>query len=281
MAVKGVDISGPIAPCTAADLKAAGVEFVICKTGFGSDYPGQQDSGFAANVKLLDAAGIPWGAYHFSYATTRNGGIQEAKHMLRLLNGRKPLYGVWFDMEANSTLGGDLPGAAEGFCETMEAAGLYVGVYASTSWWQNYLTSPIFDKYDKWVAQYYKECQYDGPYGMWQYTNSWVIGGRNFDGNWAYKDYPSIIKAMNGEKEPEKEEPELTEAEVKKLARQEIEAYFAELAKKPVSSWAKDAVGFVKEEGLMNGDADGSFRPQSFITRQEVAAVLKNEREKE
>ena len=283
MAVKGVDISGPIAPCTAADLKAAGVEFVICKTGFGSDYPGQQDSGFAANVKLLDAAGVPWGAYHFSYATTRSGGIQEAKHMLRLLGGRKPLYGVWFDMEANSTLGGDLPGAAEGFCETMEAAGLYVGVYASTSWWQNYLTSPIFDKYDKWVAQYYKECQYDGPYGMWQYTNSRVIGGRNFDGNWAYKDYPSIIKAMNGETKPEpepEEETELTEAEVKKLARQEIKAYFAELAKKPVSSWAKDAVDFVKEEGLMNGDADGSFRPQSFITRQEVAAVLKNEHDK-
>ena len=280
MAVKGVDISGPIAPCTAADLKAAGVEFVICKTGFGSDYPGQQDSGFAANIKLLEAAGIPWGAYHFSYATTRNGGINEAKHMLRLLNGRKPLYGVWFDMEANSTLGGDLPGAAEGFCETMEAAGLYVGVYASTSWWQNYLTSPIFDKYDKWVAQYYKECQYDGPYGMWQYTNSWVIGGRNFDGNWAYKDYPSIIKAMNGEKEPEKEEPKLTEAEVKKIARQEIEAYFAELAKKPVSNWAKDAVAFVQAEGLMNGDADGKFRPKSFITRQEVAAVLKNEHDK-
>ena len=273
---KGVDISGPIAPCTAADLKAAGVGFVICKTGFGSDYPGQQDSGFAANVKLLDAAGIPWGAYHFSYATTRNGGINEAKHMLRLLNGRKPLYGVWFDMEANSTLGGDLPGAAEGFCETMEAAGLYVGVYASTSWWQNYLTSPVFDKYDKWVAQYYKECQYKGEYGIWQYTNSWVIGGRNFDGNWAYKDYPSIIKAMNGEKEPEKEEPDLTEAEVKKLARQEIEAYFAELDKKPVSSWAKDAVEFVQKEGLMNGDADGSFRPQSFITRQELAAVLEN-----
>lgn len=288
MAVKGVDISGPIAPCTAADLKAAGVEFVICKTGFGSDYPGQQDSGFAANVKLLDAAGIPWGAYHFSYATTRNGGISEAKHMLRLLNGRKPLYGVWFDMEANSTLGGDLPGAAEGFCETMEAAGLYVGVYASTSWWQNYLTSPVFDKYDKWVAQYYKECQYDGPYGMWQYTDSWVIGGRNFDGNWAYKDYPSMIKAMNGETKPEpepEEEKELTETQVKAIAkaaaREEIEAYFAELAKKPATDWAEDAIEFVKAEGLMIGDPDGNFRPQSFITRQEVAAVLKNEREKE
>ena len=170
----------------------------------------------------------------------------------------------------------------------MEAAGLYGGVYASTSWWKNYLTSPVFDKYDKWVAQYYKECQYDGPYGMWQYTNSWVIGGRNFDGNWAYKDYPSIIKAMNGETKPEpepEEEKELTETQVKAIAkaaaREEIEAYFAELAKKPATDWAEDAIEFVKAEGLMIGDPDGNFRPQSFITRQEVAAVLMNEREKE
>lgn len=55
-----------------------------------------------------------------------------------------------------------------------------------------------------------------------------------------------------------------------------MEKYQAELAKKPVASWAKDAVDFVKKEELMNGDADGQFRPQSEITRQEVAAVLKN-----
>ena len=76
--------------------------------------------------------------------------------------------------------------------------------------------------------------------------------------------------------EPEKEEPELTEAEVKEIARQEMEAYFAELAKKPVSPWAQAAVESVLARGLMRGDADGSFRPQSFITRQEVAAVLEN-----
>lgn len=78
----------------------------------------------------------------------------------------------------------------------------------------------------------------------------------------------------------EKEEPDLTEAEAKKIARKEIEAYFAELAKKPVADWAKEAVDFVKEQGLMNGDAEGGFRPQSFITRQEMAAVLKNEHDK-
>ena len=287
MAVKGVDISGPIR-VTPDKLRAAGVEFVLCKTGFGSDYPGQQDSGFQGNVKMLEAAGIPWGAYHYSYAKDRQGGIREAQHCLRLLGGRKPLYGVWFDMEDDSTLGGDLSGAAQGFCNTIEEAGLYCGVYASTSWWQDYLTDPVFDRWDKWVAQYHKECQYQGSYGIWQYTDALEIGGQTFDGNWAYKDYPSIIKAMNGETKPEpepEEEKELTEAQVKAIAkaaaREEIEAYFQELAKKPVSSWAKDAVDFVKEEGLMNGDADGSFRPQSFITRQEVAAVLMNEREKE
>ena len=288
MAIKGVDISEFNGSVNFSTLKNAGVQYAIIRTGFGSDYPGQQDKRFSENVRKADAAGMPWGAYHYAYAKTRQGGIDEAKHCLRLLNGRKPLYGVWYDMEDNSTLGGDLLGAAQGFCDTMEAAGLYAGVYASLNWWNNYLTAPGFAQYDRWVAQYYSECQYKGSYGIWQYTSTWSIGGKNFDGNWAYKDYPSIIKAMNGETKPEpepEEEKELTETQVKAIAkaaaREEIEAYFQELAKKPVSSWAKGAVDFVKEEGLMNGDADGQFRPQSFITRQEVAAVLKNEREKE
>ena len=274
MAVKGVDISEFNGSVDFQALQNAGVGFAIIRTGFGSDYPGQQDKRFAENVRKADAAGMPWGAYHYSYARNRQGGVDEARHCLRLLGGKKPLYGVWYDMEDNSTLGGDLLGAAQGFCDTMEAAGLYVGVYASLNWWNNYLTAPGFNQYDRWVAQYYSECQYKGAYGIWQYTSTWSIGGKKFDGNWAYKDYLALVRAMD------KEEPELTEAEVKKIARQEIEAYFNELAKKPVSNWAKEAVEFVQAEGLMNGDADGNFRPQSFITRQEEAAVLMNERKK-
>ena len=276
MAVKGVDISEFNGSVDFSTLKNAGVKYAIIRTGFGSDYPGQQDKRFSENVRKADAAGMPWGAYHYAYAKTRQGGIDEAKHCLRLLNGRKPLYGTWYDMEDNSTLGGDLLGAAQGFCDTMEAAGLYAGVYASLNWWNNYLTAPGFSQYDRWVAQYYSECQYKGSYGIWQYTSTWSIGGKNFDGNWAYKDYPSIIKAMNGETEEEDDEM-LTYDQWKDY----MERYEQEKAKEKVSSWAKDAVEFVQKEGLMNGDADGSFRPQSFITRQEVAAVLKNEHEKE
>lgn len=413
MAVKGVDISGPIR-ISPDQLRAAGVEFVLCKTGFGSDYPGQQDSGFQGNVEMLEAAGIPLGAYHYSSAKDKQGGIREAQHCLRLLGGRKPLYGVWFDMEDESTLGGDLPGAAQGFCNTIEEAGLYCGVYASTSWWQDYLTDPVFDRWDKWVAQYHKECQYQGSYGIWQYTDALEIGGQTFDGNWAYKNYPGItgggsmaksrvlqtqenkmtrgfgnghsgvdlgwqttqtdgilahsegtvtfcqtgygndqgasgnasygncvkIKHPNGystlyahlsavlvkngqnvkkgqqignmgntgnsygshlhfevrntsdtcidpapylsadlpglKTETETEEPDLTEAEARKIAQDEIANYFTALEKKPVSSWAQGHVATVKERGIMNGDADGAFRPQDLITREEVAATLVN-----
>lgn len=275
MAVKGVDISEFNGSVDFSTLKNAGVKYAIIRTGFGSDYPGQQDKRFAENVRKADAAGMPWGAYHYAYAKTRQGGIDEAKHCLRLLNGRKPLYGVWYDMEDNSTLGGDLLGAAQGFCDTMEAAGLYAGVYASLNWWNNYLTAPGFNQYDRWVAQYYSECQYKGSYGIWQYTSTWSIGGKNFDGNWAYKDYPSIIKAMNGE--PEKEEDDLTKEEVKKIARQEIVDYLKELGEKPASDgWGEEAVTWAKDHGVAAGDPNGNMRPRSLITREESMKMIQN-----
>lgn len=254
-------------------LKNAGVQFAILRLGYGSDYVSQDDSRFSENVRKAETAGMPWGAYLYSYAKTAAMAKSEAQHALRLLAGKKPAYGVWFDVEDGQISGADLAATCQTFCGAMEAAGVYAGIYASLSWLNGKLDSPLLDKYDKWVAQWNSICTYKKPYGIWQFTDKLAVSGKNFDGNWAYKDYPSIVQAMN---EPEKEEPELTEAEVKEIARREIEAYFAELAKKPVADWAQEAVEFVQAEGLMRGDAEGGFRPQSFITRQEVAAVLKN-----
>ena len=178
-------------------------------------------------------------------------------------------------MEDNSTIGSDLNGAADGFCSTIEAAGLYAGVYANLNWWNNYLKGAAFSKYDKWVAQYNSTCQYKGDYGIWQYTSTWSIGGKNIDGNWAYKDYPSLTGTKpNLPSEPE--EPKETYEDWKKF----MEQYEAELANKPVSSWATGAVNYVKSNGIMKGDTDGKFRPQSWLTRQEYAAMQKNMEDK-
>ena len=273
MQKKGVDISEHNGSVDFQALKNAGVQFVIIRLGYGSDYVSQDDSRFSENVRKAETAGMPWGAYLYSYAKTAAMAKSEAQHALRLLAGKKPAYGVWFDVEDSQIANADLAATCQTFCGAMEAAGVYAGIYASLSWLNGKLNSPLLDKYDKWVAQWNSTCTYKKPYGIWQYTDKLVVSGKNFDGNWAYKDYPSIIKAMS---EPEKEELELTEAEVKEIALREVEDWFAELAKKPAADWAQEAVEFVQAEGLMHGDAEGGFRPQSFITRQEVAAVLKN-----
>lgn len=76
------------------------------------------------------------------------------------------------------------------------------------------------------------------------------------------------------------EKPNIDEEEDEMFTYEQFKEYMdkyeAEVAKKPVASWAKEAVDYVKKEGLMKGDTDGKFRPESNITRQEVAAVLKN-----
>lgn len=194
MAVKGVDLSVHNGAVDFGALKQAGVGFAILRAGYGGDYPGQQDGKFEEYVRGCEAAGLPWGAYHYSYARDRAGALAEARHCLRLLAGRRPAYGVWFDMEEGRTLGGDLAGAAEMFCGKMEKAGLYAGVYANYNWFTHYLTAPVFDKYDRWVAQYNPTCGLKKPYGMWQFTDKLMIGGKAFDGNWAYKDYPALAE---------------------------------------------------------------------------------------
>lgn len=198
MNVRGVDISCWNAGTNYELLKKSGIEFAIIRTGYGSDYPGQQDKLLEQHIAGCERAGIQWGVYHYSYARDRQGGVDEANHCLRLLKGRKPAYGVWFDMEDNSTVDGDLAGAAVGFCGVMESQGLYTGVYASLNWFNNRLTDPAFDKYDRWVAQYHTVCQYKKPYGIWQKSSSLQLGGVRFDENIAYKDYPALARKCAG-----------------------------------------------------------------------------------
>ena len=191
---KGVDLSTHNKIKDYASLKASGIEFAILRTGYGGDYPDQQDSLFEAHVRGCESVGIEWGAYHYSYAVDKQGGVEEARHCLRILAGRKPVYGVWFDMEENSMLKGDLAGAAEGFCSTIEAAGLYAGVYSNYDWFTHYLTGPTFERYDKWVAQYNSVCELKKPYGIWQF-GTMFMDGVEVDVDFAYKDYPTLTQA--------------------------------------------------------------------------------------
>ena len=49
--------------------------------------------------------------------------------------------------------------------------------------------------------------------------------------------------------------------------------YNQEQAKKPIAPWAEKQIEQVEAAGVMTRDSKGNFRPQSFITRQEVAVI--------
>ena len=127
MQTKGVDISEHNGAVDFAALTQAGVKFAILRLGYGSDYTSQDDAQFAQNVRKAEAAGMPWGAYLYSYAKDASMAQSEARHALRLLQGRKPLYGVWYDVEDSQIAGADLVATCQTFCAAMEAAGAVRG----------------------------------------------------------------------------------------------------------------------------------------------------------
>ena len=52
-----------------------------------------------------------------------------------------------------------------------------------------------------------------------------------------------------------------------------MERYNQEQAKKPIAPWAEKQIELVEAAGVMTRDSKGNFRPQSLITRQEVAVI--------
>ena len=264
MAVFGVDLSSSNGDVNFAALKGAGVQFVLIRCGYGDNIESQDDAQFFANVRKARAAGMPYGVYLYSYALNTAQAKSEAAHALRLLRQvDKPAYGVWFDMEdaddykakhgmpSNDTL----VKICEAFCVELEAQGYYTGIYAALSWFNNQLNDKRLDKYDKWVAQWNRTCDYAKPYGIWQYTDCFTINGRNYDGNWAYKNYPELTKPAI-----EKEEPELNESQARAIAREEYgkqNPTYNTLEEVP-DYWREDIKELV-DKGVIGGTGGGKL----------------------
>ena len=248
----GIDISQFNGDVDIAALRGQ-VDFVIIRCGFGSDYASQDDTQYQANVRKCEAAGMPYGVYLYSYARNRDMALSEARHTLRLLGGRKPLYGVWYDVEDVALPEGEaLIDNCVAYCSAIEAAGLYCGIYSSLSWWRGKLNSPRLDRFDKWVAQWNSTLDYTGA-GLWQYSNQGVINGKRYDMDRAFRDYPAIIKGMEG--------TDMTREEVAALARREAQSVYDENERRyptlsSLPDWARAPVEEVyRQLGLLGTEA--------------------------
>ena len=198
MSKKGIDVSEFQGKIDWGKVKNSGVEFAILRCGYGMDFSNQDDVEYERNANECERLGIPYGVYLMSYANTVEKARSEAKHVLRLIEGRKISLGVWHDIEDNGTSGAinkeSLTNIINTFCNTIKNAGHKVGVYANLNWLENKIEKTIKDNYDIWVAQYYSKCEYEGKYIMWQHTSSGKVNGisTNVDMNILYEDLPVI-----------------------------------------------------------------------------------------
>lgn len=201
---KGIDVSHWNGVINWPEVKKT-IDFAILKAG-GSDSGAYTDSKFLLNYENAKKAGVPVGAYYYvgKYCVTRNDGIADAKRFLEILKGKTFEYPVYIDFEdpTAATKAGNTE-ACIGFCETMEAAGYYCGIYSSDiSGFAERLDINKLTKFDKWVARYGSKPGYVKEYGIWQHSCAGSVPGiiGNVDLNECYKDYPAIIKSngLNG-----------------------------------------------------------------------------------
>lgn len=199
MAVKGIDVSYWQGIIDWAKVKAAGISFAIIKAG-GSDDGFYTDSKWETNYKGAKANGIAVGAYYFVGPKCVNAaaGKADAERFIQLLKGKQFEYPVFMDNEAQPVSAKTgITEASIAFCETMEAAGYFVGIYGSTySGFRGRMDDSKLTAYTHWVAQYASKCTYSGKYGIWQYSSKGRVNGisGNVDMDLSYVDYPSAIK---------------------------------------------------------------------------------------
>lgn len=218
MAIFGIDLSSYQKGINLSQAKNEGVQFVILRagyTGYGNGVSKAKDNNFETFYSQCKSLGIPVGAYWFSCANTYQKGVDEANWMYEnCLKGKQFEYPIYLDVEEDAGSRHYLSGAGKeaitagikGFCETMESKGYYTGVYASSSWFSTLIDASIPNRFDCWVANWSNSNPGSPAHGLWQFggeTNrirSNKIAGYTVDQNYAYKDYPSIIKSgkMNG-----------------------------------------------------------------------------------
>lgn len=194
---KGIDVSYHNGTIDWKKVKQSEVEYAIIRCGYGIDDKKQDDKKWEENVKGCVDNNIPYGVYLYSYADTVEKASSEADHAIRLLQGKKFKYPVYYDLEEDKLRDElklskkTIADIAQTFCDKLTAKGYTVGIYANKDWFTNYLTDSRFNNWTKWVAQYNTACNYQGKYDMWQCSCTGKISGisTNVDLNYSYSPF--------------------------------------------------------------------------------------------
>ena len=202
MKIKGIDVSKHQGTIDFAKVKNDGIEFVIIRIGYGGSAP-VKDEKFEDNYKKAKANGLKVGVYLYSYADSESDIEIELKKTIEWLDNREIDLPVYFDVEDEKEQGKlsveTLSNLVLKYCDGIEKAGYWAGIYASKSWLETKLNMYKLNRFTVWVAQWSNMLTYLGNYGMWQYTSNGSVAGiqGRVDMNYQLKELGGKINTSN------------------------------------------------------------------------------------
>lgn len=172
-------------------VKADGVFIRAAYRGYSAGVI-KEDTQLRNNLKGATANNIPIGLYFMSQAISESEADAEAQFCLDIMKQYKISLPVVYDSEysgeknkqgrADNLTRQQRTNIARRFCDTLKNAGVYSGIYASTSWYTSKLIPEQLRnrKYFIWCAQYGPACKLTAlDWDMWQYTSSGSMTGIN------------------------------------------------------------------------------------------------------
>ncbi len=207
----GLDISKWNGNIDWKSVKEAGVEFVIIRAGYGTNYV---DPYFKKNIESAIANDMLIGVYWFSYSWTNQGSHLEAKKCYNTIKKYKKhiTLPVFWDFEYDSVNYARKHGhtvsktrasnMADTFCTTIRRYGMEAGIYTNIDYSDRYFSKKVLNKYHCWIAQWTSSCTYKEHYIIWQKSDKYYINGNRFDVNILY--YDQYLKDISKKKDNKK-----------------------------------------------------------------------------
>jgi lysozyme len=201
---KGIDVSTHQGTIDWEKVKAAGIQFAMLRVGYATTL----DAQFKRNAAECNRLGIPMGVYLFSYALNEAQAKAEAQFATGAIRPYRVEYPVCFDLEGDTLRYASTKGVTIGkaqatahaavFLAEVEKAGYYAMNYSNKDYLANMFDMAVLKRYDLWLAWWPTNPVGPGrtDVGIWQYTSKGSVPGiaGNVDMNYAYKDYPAIMK---------------------------------------------------------------------------------------
>lgn len=179
-AVEGMDVSVFQGEVDFTAARQGGIESVYIRASYGLQGVDQR---FAQNCASADAAGLPFGLYHYLNASTPDAAHREAEHFVSLIRSKNYTCRPVLDFEGH----GDLTAAqatavALAFLERVEElTGQRPMIYADHSTASSQL-GPAVAEYPLWLAQWgVEQPSLEGTpwreWTGWQYTDRGLVPG--------------------------------------------------------------------------------------------------------